>query len=1010
MGLPTGSVSGLATGIDWREIVSQIIQIERRRVDLVVNRKTEYEDKLEAFKSLSDLLSSLESATDSLRSTSTYDLFKSTLSSSSSSVDAEDILGVSAGSTAAKGTYDVVVSQVATARKLSSTSFSDTTTALNLSGEIVINGKALSINSTDDLLDIRDAINDLNAGVTASILSVTSTDNRLILTSNDTGEGKLSVLDASTSDLLQSLGFTDTTTSVKNALGNGAATDKYTSRTTPIGSLLGLSSSPSGTVQINGTNVSINLGTDSLEDIQSAIDAAGITGVSTSITSSTVDGVTKYRLEISGATSFSDSNNVLETLGVLEGGTSDVAAVLTGSTANTSSGSAITASTTFANIDGASVTNGDTITISGKDHNGNSVSATYTVTNVNTDTIQDLLTAIENAFSGTVSASVTADGEIEITDGTAGDSQLELTLTENNEGGGSLDFGTFSATTVGRKREVQSGQDASLTIDGVTISRSSNQITDVLTGVTLNLKSADSNTTVTVNIDRDVDSIKAKIEEFVDAYNAVVEFIGEQFAYDEEKGGAQGVLFGDATLRSVQGDLTTLVVKQVTGVTSTYSTLAMIGITLDDDGKLSIDQSELSSLLTTNFSDVRAVLAAVGTTSTGSLKYVSSTRDTEPGTYTVTINQVATQAWVKGTTDLSSTGLASDETLTITDTNTGRVATISLTSGSLIDAVVAAINEELQTEYAQVYTGSTANTKTTAAGGGAITSSTVWQDIDTGGDSNNITNGDTISFTGTRRYGQSVSGSYTISDKSTDTVQGLLSAIEVAFNNEVTATIDSNGKIVVTDKTVGDSKMSISITANNEGGGTLDFGTMSKTTTGRYAIEITASNVSGTVKLTHDSYGSAFGFSVSQTVDNLGMADVTKAGTDVDGTINGESATGSGQVLTGDSGTANVDGLKVRYTGTTTGDVGTVTFTEGLMESFYRKLYEILDQFDGYVSFKQTSLSDSIKRFERQIEDMEARIDRKAKTLIAQFVALENTVSRLQAVGNWLGSQLTKLG
>lgn len=1007
----SASVSGLASGIDWQQMLDQIMQIERRRVDQITNRKSEFESKLEAFKSLSELLNTLEAVTDSLRDTDTFNLFRADLSSSSST-DAEDLVGVSAASTAAKGTYDVVINQVATSRKLSSTSFSDTTTALNLSGEIVINGKAVSIAATDDLIDIRDAINAVDAGVTASIISVSSTDNRLILTAEETGEGKLSVLDASTSDLLQSLGFTDSTTSVKNALSNGAATDKYTSRTTAVGTLLGLSSAPSGTVQINGTNVALDLSTQSLDDIKTAIDAASISGVTTAITSSTENGTTKYRLELTGATTFTDSNNVLETLGILTGGTSDVAEVVTGSVTNTASSSPITASTTFGAIDGASVANGDTITISGKDHDGTTVSSTFTITYVSTTTIQDLLDAIETAFGGGVTASVTASGAIQVTDGTAGDSQLELTLTENNEGGGSLDFGSFSATTVGRKREVQSGQDAQLTIDGVTIERSSNQIGDVISGVTLTLKSADANTTVTVDIDRDIDSIKAKIEEFVDAYNAVAEFIGQQFDYDEEKGGAQGVLFGDGTLRSVKSDLTSLIVEQVNGVSSDYNTLALIGITIDNEGMLSIDQSKLEGLLKTNFTDVRAVLAGVGSTSVGTLDFISYTRDTEPGTYTVNITQAATQASVTGTADLNDAdGLDGAETLTITDTVTGRVATISLTAGSKIDSIVAAINQELQAEYTQTYTGSTANTKTSAAGGGAISAQTVWEDINTGSDSNNIVNGDTISFSGTKRNGASVSGTYTISDKSSDTVQGLLTAIEQAFDNEVSASIDTNGKLVVTDKTIGDSKVSITVTANNQGGGSLDFGAFSETTEGRYAMEIVASNDgSGRLKLTHSAYGSTYGFSVSQSADYLGITDGSFSGVDVAGTINSETATGSGQLLTGASTASNVAGLSVRYTGTSTGNVGTVTFTEGVMESFRRKLFEILDKFEGYVPFKQTSLEDSIKRFEDQIEEEELRLEHKRQTLVAQFVAMENTISRLQAVGNWLGSQITNLG
>jgi len=136
-----------------------------------------------------------------------------------------------------------------------------------------------------------------------------------------------------------------------------------------------------------------------------------------------------------------------------------------GSKANTVSGTAITATTAWNAIDGAGVVSNDTITISGKTHDGTSISGTYTVTNASTGTVQDLLDEIENtfaAFGSTVTASINTAGKIIVTDGVSGDSQMEITLVGNNESGGNLDFGTIDTKTT---TSITLGDGISMTFD-----------------------------------------------------------------------------------------------------------------------------------------------------------------------------------------------------------------------------------------------------------------------------------------------------------------------------------------------------------------------------------------------------------------------------------------------------------------------------------------------------------------------------------------------------------------
>jgi flagellar hook-associated protein 2 len=1013
----TSSVSGLVSGLDWADVIAKIMEVEHRPIDILDQRQTQYENKLSAWQTLNTKLLSLKTQASQLKAGSAFNLFQYTLTSSSST-EAEDLLAVTTDSDANVGNYTLEISSLAAARKLSSRSFSSKTTALGYSGDIVINGKAVTISTTDTLVDIQSKINNANSGtnatgVTASIVSYSSTDYRLILTSDHTGEDVFQIADASTSDILQSLGFTTSSTSINNPTSDGAKSNTFTSSTTAISSLLGLSTTLSSTtVQIGGNNVSINLDTDSLETIASTIDA--LDGISASVVTTTVDGQTRYQLDISGTTSFTDSNNILEALGILKGTNGQVNEIHAGSKVNTTDGTTpITATTQFNQIYGANVSLNDTITIQGTKHDGTEISTTYTITDPNT-LISDLLTAIENAYGGSsvVDAYISdgtdgnTAGQIVIKDLTAGDSQMSLTLIANNEGGGSLDFGSITAQTKGYSMEVTAGTDAVFKVDGVTMTSSSNTISDIITGVTLDLKKAEAGTSITLNISRDLDAVKELISDFVESYNDVISYINEQYYYDEEEESG-GVLMGDGTLLSVQSDIRSIVRDTINGLPSTLNTLAFIGIKTDTDqgGQLVIDDTELTQMLQSDFLGVRQLFIAETTTSNPQVSYVYHTENTQAGTFEINITQAATQATVTGTTDLSG-GLSGDETLTITDTISGRVAIISLTSGQSLTSIVNAINSELASEYAQVLTGSVANSKTTAAGGGAISSSTKWSEIDTGGDSNDISNGDTISFSGTTRTGQTVSGTYTITDKDTQTVGGLLAAIESAFNNEVYATIDTSGRIVLTDKYTGDSNLSLTLT---EDAGSLDFGSLTVTTEGRSAMDITASASGNYLKITHNIYGSSNGFTISQSSNYTGITDGNYSGLDVAGTINGESATGNGQVLTGNSDQPNIADLSIQYTGTSTGSVGNITLTFGVAEQLNTRLKFITDPYDGTVSNRIDVLQDNIDYLQDRMDEMEKRLERRMEALYNQFIAMETALARMQSLSSWLSQQVGSL-
>ncbi|MBI4649723.1 flagellar filament capping protein FliD, partial [Candidatus Desantisbacteria bacterium] len=423
-------------------------------------------------------------------------------------------------------------------------------------------------------------------------------------------------------------------------------------------SLLGLTTGNSGTVTVSGTGVSIDLSNNTLEDIAAAIDA--VPGVTATVEEETENEETYYYLKILGTTNFSDSNNILETIGILKGGMNEVAEVKDGSVTNTTDGSTpITASTAWADIYGANIAVDDTISFTGTDHDGNAVSGSLTITSTS-GTVQELLTSIESAFSNNVTASISS-GKLRITDDTTGNSYLTLTLTENNEGGGFLDFGTIASSTKGREREIQTGLDSSFEIDGIPMVKSSNTVTDALPGVTLNLIKASTSTTVNFSISRNTSSIKNDINSFISLYNENINYINSQYNWDDDKKQG-GALMGDGTLFTVQSQLRETIFSQVTGLPSDYvSYLSEIGITASSSGILSANDSILSSAISNDFDNVRKLFIGFGTASDSDIDFISYTPNTVSGEYDLSITAAAEQGSTTGSTAINGGGITSND-------------------------------------------------------------------------------------------------------------------------------------------------------------------------------------------------------------------------------------------------------------------------------------------------------------------------------------------------------------
>jgi flagellar hook-associated protein 2 len=862
-------------------MIDQLITIDSQRIKIVEGKKNAYQSELSEWQTFNTKLLSLKNAACNLKSPDDFLSFSTHMASDSATVKASDLISVSTSASAAVGTYSIVVTHTASAQRLSSNTFATVSDSLGSSfeGNILINGTAVTISAVDSLSDIRDRINAINSGsnptgVTASIVNYSAGDYRLALTSDTTGAGGISLSNGCASDILQSLGFTDSSRTAKHHITGGDKSDTFESSVVAVKTLLGLStaqtSEESGIV-INGSGIAaIDLSTDSLSTIASKFNDAGIDA---SVIRETTDGEIAYRLFIEGGSNtYIDENNILETLGILCGGVSDVMGI-EGDVRNTAAGEAITPETLIREIDGYSgYESGDYVYLNGTKTDG----TTTGLPDINfiisdTTTAGDLLETIENLF-GDVTASITGNGAIRITDNGFGASTLAVQLAIKNADGSEEatlifdsdgDFGTAASL---RARQVVPGSDASIIIDGVTVSDPENTITDAIAGVTIDLSKADADTTISLNITRDIHTVTSKINNFVNSYNTVMTYINSQQSYDSENRKTGGVLFGDGTLSSVKTDLTAAVLQTVWGVCSELSILGLAGINVDENGMLSVDSDILTGYLETNFNDIKLLFAANGTAEGLDLEYVSCTDKSAAGEYPVRIDQAATRACRTGTIDLSG-GLSENITLFLTES--GNSAAVPLTAGMNIEEIVDAINTEMNTAQIETLVGAVPLFEGPGQSS-SITAQTTWDKIYVGANPANLENSDEILFHGTNRSGQAVSGSYTITDVSSDTVQGLLSAIESAFSGTVRASVDTEGRIVITDIYEGTSRLSLDFDYTDAH--QLTFGSVDATPEagdgsceGRWSLPVTASdNGYGYLVLTHNYYGSSLGFAVSQ--------------------------------------------------------------------------------------------------------------------------------------------------
>jgi flagellar hook-associated protein 2 len=429
--------------------------------------------------------------------------------------------------------------------------------------------------------------------------------------------------------------------------------------------------------------------------------------------------------------------------------------------------------------------------------------------------------------------------------------------------------------------ETATAQNSQLKIDGIDVSKSSNSITDAINGVTLNISKTNVGTPTNLAITRDTATVITSVTAFVKSFNDTTQALKDASAYDPATKTA-AILNGESSVRSISNQIRGILSSPVAGNGTTLTLLSQVGVTVQKDGSLGVDSVKLQNAVTNNFGDIAGLFSSVGKTSDALIGYSTSTAKTVPGSYAVSITQLATQG--------KTTGQAA--------------AGLTITAG---------VNDSLAIKIDGI-----TSTITLAA------------------------------------------GTYANADALATALQSKINGATELSTAGVKATVSASG---------------------------------------------------GVLSITSASYGSTSNALVTGGNGQSNLAFDTGAnitvGTDVIGSINGQTAVGTGQNLAGAVGDPS-EGLSLLVTGGVLGSRGTVTYTQG----YAYQLSKLTDSFlasDGVIAARTDGINASIKDIAKSKGVLSARLVTTEARYRAQFTALDTLISSLSTTSSFLTQQLAAI-
>ncbi len=257
-----------------------------------------------------------------------------------------------------------------------------------------------------------------------------------------------------------------------------------------------------------------------------------------------------------------------------------------------------------------------------------------TVTTSASTTLTQLRDSINNATDNAeASILYNGTGYVLVIKGESGASN-EVRVTPS--GGSSATLTNNFSYTASTKNLTQTvdGTDASFTVDGIAMTRSTNTISDLFNGYTLELE-ATSSSAINISSTQNLDNITALLSNFIDAYNAIytniTEMSGAAFSEDE----STGPLAGDSLARSIQRELRSYTTKSLSGYEGGPYSMSLLGVQTNRDGSLTLNTSVLKNSFAVAPKIVDAIFKNQLISDNAEVEVTSIGTDTKPGSYAI---------------------------------------------------------------------------------------------------------------------------------------------------------------------------------------------------------------------------------------------------------------------------------------------------------------------------------------------------------------------------------------
>ncbi len=317
-------------------------------------------------------------------------------------------------------------------------------------------------------------------------------------------------------------------------------------------------------------------------------------------------------------------------------------------------------------------------------------SLTAAEVNTGNGSLQSVVSAINGAGLGISASAVTT-----------GANEYRLSLQSSASGAANtLNIATNAFSGAGTLTTVTAAADAVITVGNgpgaFQVTNSSNSITGLMPGVTLQLLQADPGQQTTISLQPDGQTMATTVQSLVTAANQLITDLNTATAYapanssssSSSTSGTAGPLLGDPTAESLLDSVLSAIGGQA-GVNSTGSS-GLVGITMNEDGTLSFDSNAFAQAYDANPTQVANTFITGGSSSSALMSFYQSTDATATGNFQVDVTQAGSQATDTGAV-VAGGAVSTPETLTIT--SGGASAGYTTTAGESLAAVATGLNQ-----------------------------------------------------------------------------------------------------------------------------------------------------------------------------------------------------------------------------------------------------------------------------------------------------------------------------